>query len=192
MSITLGASSLPFWAELSTRILRLAIGVEHHSPSARVTVTPATPPKGFPAVYSAGGPKHGPAPCTGLQRWPPGQSAGALCGTSPKRCSSALPAIILPQTGEMAMFFRDESELTLTREWEVKEGLSHNWLEDYPEWPPLLTRPPTAVTFPAEAMTPLDSLQELLHEYVCRKHEVLASIRGSMPQARRGICGNGK
>ena len=50
-----------------------------------------------------------------------------------------------------------------------------------------MARPPTAVTFPAEAMALLDSLQELLHEYVCRKHEVLANLRGSMPQSRRGI-----
>ena len=66
MSIALGASSLPFWAKLSTRIIRLAIGVEHHSLPARVVITPAAPSKGSPAIRSAREPKHGPAPCTGF------------------------------------------------------------------------------------------------------------------------------
>jgi hypothetical protein len=86
----------------------------------------------------------------------------------------------------MAMFFRDELELPVTPEWEEATGLDSNWTADYQEWPPLLARPPPAGIFPAETVTPVDSLYELLTEYVYRKYEVSANLMGSMPPLRRG------
>ena len=136
MSITLTAWPSPFWAELSSRVLRLVPGGDFYFPPAQATAGvlcdttsghPANYRKAPLAAYRAGGFRHGTATRPGIRRWPQGQSAGALCGTGPTQNSSALiTASGRTFTDEMAMFFRDENELTLTREWEDAEGLSPN------------------------------------------------------------------